>query len=170
MYKVLILFFGLYIFFGLNSMKVEGQNNASACVYVLINKSLNDIAKIQYLNNTIQNTIPGSISIDNTIIIPSGTGLMISSPIYKLASFTITGGNKNSFFVSLPSHPIYLTNSENKNTVQVSGWQSQELPGKSENQKNLWEINLGGFFRIGSTNDINSGVYSGSYPVTFVYN
>jgi hypothetical protein len=151
-------------------MKVEGQNNAAACVYVLINKSLSDVAKIQYLNNPIQNNITGTNNQDNKIIIPSGTGLKTSSTIYSLASFYITVGNKNSFFVSLPTHPIYLTNSENKNTAQVSGWQSISEPAMNGRQKNLWEINLGGFIQIGSTTDSQPGVYSGSYPVTFVYN
>ena len=168
MYKVIILFLSLCLFFGLNSMKLEGQNNASASVYVLINKSLSDVAKIQYLNNAFGNKITGNNDHDNEIVIPSGNES--SSAIYKLASFAITVGNKNSFFVSLPNHPIYLTNSENLNTVQVSGWQSVVLPEKSGNQKNLLEINLGGYLKIGSTNDIQSGVYSGSYPVTFVYN
>ncbi len=170
MYKVLISFLSLCLFFGVNSMNVEGQNNASASVYVLINKSLSDVAKIQYLNNTIQNAIPGSNSVDNTIIIPSGTGLMMRNPIYKLASFSITGGNKNSFFVSLPGHPIYLTNPDNGNSLEVSRWQSIVHQEKEGEQKNLWEINLGGSFQIGSTTEIQSGVYSGSYPVTFVYN
>jgi hypothetical protein len=170
MYKVLILFFGLYIFFGLNSMKVEGQNNASACVYVLINKSLSDVAKIQYLNNTIQDNIIDSNNHDNEIIIPSGAGVTINSNIYRLASFSITVGNKNSFFVSLPGHPIYLTNSVNENSVQVRGWQSTSQQENDGGQKNLWKIKIGGFFQIGSTIENQSGVYTGSYPVTFVYN
>ena len=170
MYKVLILFLGLCIFFGFNSMKVVGQNNASACVYVLINKSLSDVAKIQYLNNPILNNITDSNNHDNEIIIPSGTGIKTNSTIFSLASFYITVSNKNSFSVSLPTHPIYLTNSENKNTVQVSGWQSIAEPAMNVRQKNLWEINLGGFIQIGSTTDSQSGIYSGSYPVTFVYN
>jgi hypothetical protein len=170
MYKILILFLGQCIFLGLNTMKVVGQNNASASVYVLINKSLNDVAKIQYLNRPIQNSITGSNNHDNVIIIPSGKGVTTSSNIYSLASFSITVGDRNSFFVSLPSHPIYLTNSDNETSVLVSGWQSTELQEKEGGQKNLWEINLGGFFQIGSTIEKQSGVYTGSYPVTFVYN
>jgi len=170
MYKVLILFLGLCIFLVLGSKKVEGQNNAAACVYVLINKSINDVAKIQYLNNTVQSNITGSNNHDYEIIIPSGTGVTTSSTIYNFASFNITVGNKNSFFVSLPNHPIYLTNSDNENSVKVSGWQSTAQQEKDGGQKNLWKINLGGFFQIGAIVEKQSGVYTGSYPVTFVYN
>lgn len=169
MNKIILFLFGLVLFYGMNATKANAQIMAVAKASATI-VDPNQAAQVNYINSFSQ-IVPNSNAVSTKpIVIPSENGKLMSSTIQNLASFSMTGENKNSFSVSLPSHPIILKNTKNENTLQVDGWQSSAQPGKGEFQKNIWVVNLGASLKMVSDNDNAAGVYSGTYPVTFVYN
>src|ERR1035437_5934128 len=167
--KISFLFFGLFLFYGISVSQVVGQSKAAAGAFVMINRTSNaspiNSINIFSLNGTAVKSVSG-----NTILISSENSKLMNSVVQNLGSFSITGQNKNSFSVSLPAHPVMLTNSENGSTLQVTGWQSSSQSGLGEFKKYIRVVNLDGSLKIGTVNTDKSGVYSGTFPITFVYN
>ena len=63
-----------------------------------------------------------------------------------------------------------LKNSANGNTLQVTGSQSSVPSDQNQSGKNTRVVNLDGSLKVGAVSKDQSGVYSGTYPITFVYN
>jgi hypothetical protein len=168
MNKMFLLFFGFFLFHGINGTDVKGQDKANAGAYVRIVRPVNVVqASSSYSfsqNGSSNNPVSGNVFIISTDIVRVNA-------IPTIGSFSFTSNNKNTFSVSLPSHPVIIKNSENGNTLQLTGWQS---PVKSGNgggmQNNTWLINLDGSLKVGSVNNDKPGTYYGTYPITFVYN
>lgn len=171
MNKIILLLFGLVLFYGMNATNANAQIMAVAQASAIIIDPSNNAAQVNFVNSFSQIVSNNSNAISGKpIILPAENGKLMSSTIQNVASFSITSENKNSFSVSLPSHTVILKNTKNANTLQVDGWQSSAQPGKGEFQKNIWVVNLGASLKMVSDNDNAAGVYSGTYPVTFVYN
>jgi hypothetical protein len=170
MKRTILLLFGLILFAGMNATKVHAQLSAVAQVSANI-LDPGKAAQVKYVNSFSQVVSTNyAVSASKPLVLVSENGKSISNNLPNLASFSITGDNKNSFSVSLPSHPLILRSSENENTLQVDGWQSSIRPGKGESQKNIWVVNLGASLKMGELKDKPEGSYSGTYFVTFVYN
>ena len=169
MNKFIFSLLGLFLFYGMSGREVQAQSNAHASVYVKIN-AISNTSQIQYLNGFYLNSITSNNGSGNSLILPTVNGKLMNSEIQNLASFSITDSNKNTFTISLPSHPIILENSKNGNTIQLNGTQTSIQSEKGELQKSVRVVNLGGLLKMGSETSDPSGVYTGTYPVTFVYN
>lgn len=163
---IFLLFMGLFC--GMNAMNVRAQLTAAAQASANI-LDPSKAAQVKYINNFAQ-TVPNNSASGKSIVLLSENGKLVTSNLQSLASFSITSENKSAFSVSLPSHPIYLKNSRNNNTLQVDGWHSSAQPGNSDMQKNIWVVNLGASLKMGSVSSNLEGVYSGTYLITFVYN
>lgn len=164
MNKILFLLIGSSLFCGMIATKVQAQLTVSQASANIVEFKA---AQVKYVNSFSQVNSNSSTS----IIVPSENGKLVNSSFQNLACFSISVENKNSFSVSLPSHPVILKNLKNEDTIQVDGWQFTTQPGKGEFQKNIWVVNLGASLKIGSVNDkATSGIYSGTYLVTFIYN
>lgn len=152
--------------------KLVAQNTTatSAIFAVIINTSQKNATQINYINDFSHNINATNIVPEKVFLISADNGKQVDNITQSIASFSITSENKGSFSVSLPSHPITLTNSKNGNTIQVSGWKSDTQTGQGGVQKNVNVINLGASLKMGSVGDDKSGEYTGSYPVTLVYN
>ena len=168
MNKIIILFFFVILFSVMDAIKLNAQT--SVLVQAVVTIVSQDAIKLNYINGLSQNVPNSIIVLEKSFIIPYGNGELKTSTIQNLASFSITGENKNSFSVSLPSQAVILKNSKNTNTLQMVDWQSSVQPAKGEFEKNIWIVNFGAFFKMGSVNNNPAGVYSGTYPITFVYN
>ena len=147
MNKIILSLLGLVLFYGMSGIEVQAQNNAHASVYVKIN-GISNTSQIQFINSFYPNNSNNNIGSGSNVIVPYGYVKLMSSEIQNLASFSITDTNKNSFSISLPSHPVILENSKNGNTIQLNGSQSLVQPDKGELQKNVRVINLGGLLKM----------------------
>ena len=163
------IFLGLILFYGIIVTQVQGQNNANAGAFIRINRNAN-VAQIDYINSFSNNSTATYNVLGNTIIVTTNNSKVMNNTVQNLGGFSISSENKNTFTVSLPAHPIILRNSENGNTLQVTGSQSslQSVQGKSGNNTRV--VNLDGSLKVGAVSKDQSGVYTGTYPITFVYN
>ena len=168
MSKSFFLFLGSFLFCGMSLTQVQGQNNAAAGAFIRINRNAN-VAQINF-NSTSKNSTATYDVLGNTIIISTDNSKLGDNTTQNLGSFSISSENKNTFTVSLPAHPVILKNSENGNTLQVTGSQTSLQSVKDETGKNVRVVNLDGSLKIGSVGKDQSGVYTGTYPITFVYN
>ena len=167
--KIAYSFFGVLLFYGININQVQGQNKAAAGAFIIINKNAN-VAQINYVNSLTQNSTSTYNVLGNAIIVTTNNSKAMGSALQNLGGFTISSENKNTFTVSLPAHPIMLKNSANGNTLQVTGSQTSLQSDQSKSGNNTRVVNLNGSLKIGEVSKDQSGVYSGTYPITFVYN
>jgi hypothetical protein len=168
MSKSFFFFLGSFLFYGMSLTYVQGQNNAAAGAFIRINRNAN-VVQINY-NSTSKNGTAVYDVLGNTIMITTDNTKLVNSTSQNLGSFTISSENKNTFTVSLPAHPVTLKNTTNGNTLQVTGSQTSSQSLKDESGKNVRVVNLDGSLKIGSVSKEQSGVYTGTYPITFVYN
>ena len=169
MSKSFFLFLGLFLFLGIKATLVQGQSIATAGAFITINRNAN-VAQINFVNSISQNSSALYDVLGNTIVIKSVNSKLMNNTIQNLGGFTISSENKNTFTVSLPSHPVTLKNSENGNTLQVTGSQTSSQSVKDASGNTVRVVNLDGSMKIGSVSKVQSGVYTGTYPITFVYN
>ena len=167
--KTFFVFFGLFLFYGMYATQVQGQSNAVAGAFIRINRNAS-VAQINYDNSSSKNGTAIYDVSGNTISITTDNSKLVNSTVQNLGSFSILTENKNTFTVSLPAHPVMLKNSENGNTLQVTGWQSTPQSGKDKSGNNIRVVNLDGSLKIGSVSKDQTGTFSGTYPITFVYN
>jgi len=168
MNKVIILFFSFVLFYGMNATKVQAQFTANAQVSATIVGF--QAVELNHVNSFSQIVSNNNAVLGKPFVILSENVKLTNSTTPKLMSFTITSENDNSFSINLPSHPVILKNSKNANTLEVVGWKSSAQPVRGEFKKNIWVVNLGASLKNGSVNDNPTGVYSGTYLVTFDYN
>jgi predicted amino acid-binding ACT domain protein len=131
---------------------------------------ISNAAKVQFINSLSQIVPASNINTERPIQCFSENGKMLSSSVQCLSSFFISSENKYSFSVVLPSQPVILNNSKNRNTILVDGWQIFSQPDNNKSQQNIWIINLGGSLKAEKVIDKQEGYFSGTYPVNFVYN
>ena len=163
------MFLVLLMFCGIIESRVQGQNIARAGVFVIIERNAN-VAQIKYQSSILQSGSTFNSITNNTNNSLSGSNFLLNSNVMNFGSFTISTENKNSFSVSLPAHPVDFKNSESGKILQVSGSQMLSRPVNGVIEKNIRVVNLEGSLKTGSVNLDQSGVYTGTYPITFVYN
>jgi len=169
MNKIIYSFFCFLLIYGINITQVQGQSNAAAAAFIKINKNAN-VAQIDYVNSFSKNSTATYNVLGNTIMISTDNSKLMNNTVQNLGGFTISSENKNTFTVSLPAHPIILKNAANGNTLQVTGSQSSVQSEQNTSGKNTRVVNLDGSLKVGEVSKDQTGVYSGTYPITFVYN
>ena len=159
----------MLLFCGINETQAQTKQKVftEASVTVI---GPSEIAQVKYINSLIQIVPINNTISTKTIVFHSDNGKQISNAIQNLASFSVNQESNSSYSVSLPSDSIILKNSKNKNTLQVSGWQSSGQPGKDEFKKDIWVVNMGASLKIISGDDKQGGFYTGTFPISFDYN
>ncbi|MDP4240906.1 MAG: DUF4402 domain-containing protein [Bacteroidota bacterium] len=170
MNKTFLLLSGLFLFCSIKATDLLAQTVATAGVFAIVVNTSNNAAQINYLKSASQNIQAENTTPEKVFQISSGDVNQTGGVSQNIASFSITGDSKNAFSVYLPTHPILLTNPKNGNTIQVSDWKTDSQPHQSDLKKNVWIINLDASLKMGAANNEKSGEYSGTYPVTMIYN
>jgi hypothetical protein len=170
MNKIILLLLGFFLFHGVCVTKIQAQSAVSQVSVTIL--PILRAARVNYITNfSGTNPTTSVFSSSVPIVVSPEKGKLTSNKIQEIASFSIVSENINTFSVSLPSHPVLLTNSKNDGSFQLVDWKSSTQSGKSEFDKSSWVIKLGATLKIGEEiNKKNAGVYTGSYLVTFVYN
>ncbi|MGD0583881.1 MAG: DUF4402 domain-containing protein [Bacteroidales bacterium] len=109
-------------------------------------------------------TPQGSISVMGSVFVGTGG--------HNAGSFYLTGGDDNSFSISLPNNPVILTNIGSSRTMLVENWVSVPSAGIGTGmlQKGFQIVNVGATLKVGTLNDNPIGMYTGSYSITFDFN
>lgn len=111
------------------------------------------------------------------ILTPDGTRTALGTVVlaggtHNSAAFYITGQYESTFSIALPSEPATLTNLQNDKTMQVSDWQSFPAPGIGVGKLigGAMTVRVGASLTVGDMNANPTGLYAGTYSVTFAYN
>jgi hypothetical protein len=88
------------------------------------------------------------------------------------ATFSVSGSKNATFSVTLPQGPTTLTSITGEGTMMVTDWNASSLQGTDAyvltggNQT----VSVGATLKVGTANENPTGIYTGSYQVTFAYN
>jgi hypothetical protein len=106
----------------------------------------------------------GGRSANGTVILVSGA----NNP----ASFYITGENDATYSITLPDAPVTITNLNSSKTMVVTEWKSIPPAGKGAGALHGGSqiINIGATLKVGTAFDNPTGIYMGTYTITFDYN
>lgn len=110
--------------------------------------------------------IPASgAAIATSTVVPAGNSI---SP----ASFSVSGAKDATFSVTLPGGPTTLTSATGSSTMMVTGWTATSEKGDDAYvlAGGTQKVMVGATLRVGDINDNPTGVYTGSYQITFAYN
>jgi len=86
---------------------------------------------------------------------------------YSPARYFIAGGDPVVCSVILPDKPVELSNDDKTRKVVVSEWDARLY---SDNGGTSQSLIMGATLSIGGKEEIDAGVYTGSYNITFLYN
>lgn len=86
---------------------------------------------------------------------------------FSPARYYISGGDPVVCSVILPDKPVELINIDKTKKVIVSDWDARLY---SDNGGASQSLIMGATLSIGDKAEVNAGVYSGSYSITFLYN
>jgi len=165
---LVILYFGAY--FVIYASNLQAQNRSATARVILNVIEPSNVGQVKYVTS-----FSNKVQISNDILgAPifriSDNGKMMNNAIQKLASFSVTTENMNSFSISLPSQPLILRDLKSSNSVQVDNWKTSGQLGKNEFQKNVWIINLGASMNMQTDKTKQEGAFFGTYLVNIVYN
>jgi hypothetical protein len=106
----------------------------------------------------------GSISVLGSVFVSTGG--------HNAGSFYLTGGESNTFSITLPSSPVILTNMSNSKTMLVENWLSVPSAGIGTGilQNGFQVVNVGATLKVGTLGDNPIGMYTGTYSITFDFN
>ena len=114
----------------------------------------------------------GEIQISpNGARVPYGS-ILLSGGTYSAASYQVSGEEDMSYSILLPQTPIQITNVQNSMNMVIDDWESFPPAGEATGLLvgGTEQVYIGATLRVGSILDNPTGLYSGSYAVTFSYN
>jgi len=173
MKKLILLFLGIALFFGIVVQKVQAQTTISAQAFAEVIEAVTATETSQLnFGRFAPNNQGGAIRIS-----PQGDrnavgSLALGGGTYNPASFYITGQPGSSFSITLPSTPAVLTNVSKAKTMLVSQWESIPPAGIGAGvlEGGSLAVNVGATLTVGSMDDNPVGIYSGTYSIVFAYN
>jgi len=94
------------------------------------------------------------------------------SGTHSAASFYITGDPGAAYTISLPSEPVTINHIGSPKTMTVDEWRSVPgaEPGAGMLENGHQIVYIGATLNVGTLNDNPTGVYTGTYTVTFDFN
>ncbi|HRZ42584.1 MAG TPA: DUF4402 domain-containing protein [Bacteroidales bacterium] len=98
--------------------------------------------------------------------------VMLASGFSTPGVFTVTGAPLVNFTIQLPTGPILLVHQQTNQTLMVDNWTS-DPPAINEiniQENGYKQINIGATLVIGSLKENPTGIYKGSFQLTFAYN
>jgi hypothetical protein len=163
----------LLMFIGISEIRVQAQLSVRAQVYAEVIAALtaNETSQLNFgrfspetAGGEVLLTPQGTRSSDGTVILVSGT--------HNSGTFYITGESDASFSIALPTGPVTITNVNNAKTMIVTEWKSEPPAGiGSGTLRGGSEIvSIGATLKVGTAYDNPTGIYTGTYTITFDYN
>ena len=168
MNKIIIIILCFGVCFVIYDPNVQAQNRSATARVIFNVIEPSNVGQVKYTTSFSEKVQNSNDILVAPIIRVTDNERLMNNAIQKLASFSVTTENMNSFSISLPSQPIILKSFKNNNTLQVDNWKTSGQPGKDEFQKNVWIINLGASMKMDKTKP--EGAFSGTYIVNIVYN
>jgi hypothetical protein len=161
------------MFIGISEIGVKAQVNAKAQVYAEVIAALtaNETSQLNFgrfspetSGGEVLVTPQGTRTSDGTVILVSGT--------HNSGTFYITGESDASFSIALPTGPVTITNMNNSKTMIVTGWKSVPPAGVGTGTLRGGSeiVSIGATLQVGTANDNPTGIYKGTYTITFDYN
>jgi len=94
------------------------------------------------------------------------------SGTHSAASFYITGDPGAAYTISLPAAPVTINHVGSPKTMTVDDWRSVPgaEPGAGMLENGYQIVYIGATLNVGTLNDNPTGVYTGTYTVTFDFN
>jgi hypothetical protein len=94
------------------------------------------------------------------------------SGTHSAASFYVTGETGVAFTISLPVSPVTINHVGSPKTMTVDDWRSvpEAEPGAGMLENGFQIVYIGATLNVGTLNDNPTGVYTGTYTVTFDFN
>lgn len=173
MKKLMLLLFGIALFFGIAAQRAQAQSSVTARAFAEVISGLTAAEMSQLNFGRFAPLEQGGQVHVSALGVRYATGtLALSGGTFNPASFHITGQDGASFSISLPTIPSVLTNVSNAKTMLVSEWESDPPEGKGTGvlQGGSLAVNVGATLTVGSMNDNPVGIYSGTYSIVFAYN
>jgi hypothetical protein len=98
--------------------------------------------------------------------------VFVGTGSHNAGSFYLTGGDDDSFSISLPNSPVILTHLGSSRTMLIENWVSVPSAGIGTGmlQKGFQVVNVGATLKVGTLSDNPIGMYTGSYSITFDFN
>lgn len=111
------------------------------------------------------------------VLNPDGTriangSVMLASGFSTPGVFSVSGAPLVNFTVQLPSGPILLVHQQTNQTMVVDNWTSDPpaINEISTQENGSKQINIGATLVVGSLQDNPTGIYTGTFQLTFAYN
>lgn len=173
MKRILQISILILMFIGISEIRIFAQASVSARVFAQVIAAITATETSQ-LNfgrfspetsgGEVQINPHGGRTANGTVILVSGA----NNP----ASFYITGENDAIYSISIPDSPVTITNVNSSKTMQVTDWQSVPPSGKGAGTLHGGSqiINIGATLKVGTAFETPTGIYMGTYAVTFDYN
>jgi hypothetical protein len=172
MKKILVISLLIPLFMGVSEIRVQAQSSVTAQVFAEVIAALTATETSQ-LNfgrfspetsgGDVLMTPQGGRTSNGTVILVSGT--------HNSASFYITGDYNATYSISLPT-AVVITNLNNSKTMQVTNWKSVPPAGVGAGTLRGGSeiVSIGATLKVGTVYDNPTGIYTGTYAITFSYN
>ncbi|HEY9116146.1 MAG TPA: DUF4402 domain-containing protein [Bacteroidales bacterium] len=114
----------------------------------------------------------GKIIISPQGILTSAGTVVPGASQHNAGTFNISGDAAGTFVVTLPDEPVILTEISGSKTMQVIDWVSDPPSGSNITlvEGGTQTVYVGATLVVGNIIDNPSGLYSGTYSITFDYN
>jgi hypothetical protein len=158
---------------GVTSGRVLAQTsiNARATAEVIQALTAREAADLNF-GRFSPETAGGEVKLTPNGVISSTGTVALSGGIHNAASFYLTGQNNSTVSISLPSGPAVLTNAVSAKTMEVYNWESYPSAGLGVGILNngSLSVTVGATLKVGNMTDNPTGIYTGTYAITFAYN
>jgi hypothetical protein len=172
MKKILQISILVILFMGISQIRVQAQATITAQVFaeVIAAITATETSQLNFgrfspetAGGEVQITPQGGRLANGTVILVSGT--------HNPASFYITGESDATFSIALPT-AVTITNLNNSKTMHVTDWSSTPPAGIGVGSLHGGSqiVSVGATLKVGTINDNPTGIYEGTYTVTFGYN
>lgn len=173
MKRLILLFIGVALFFGIPAQKIQAQASVSAhaTAEVILALTATEKAALNFGRFSPETTGGLIILTPDGVRSSSGT-IALSGGTHNAASFYITGQYDATVTIIIPSAPAVLTNSVSSKTMEVSNWESFPAAGIGVGVLigESLAVNIGATLKVGNMIDNPVGIYAGTYAITFSYN
>ena len=90
---------------------------------------------------------------------------------YSPARYYLSGENAVTCEIVLPEGPTIVSNAEHSKTMHISDWRADIFSEETISRfGGIQQVSLGATLFIGTKEENPTGVYAGSYAITFMYN
>ena len=173
MKKILQISILIILFIGISEIRVHAQVSVTAQMSAEVIAALTATEKTQLnFGRFSPETTGGEVLLTPEGNRSSGGTVILVTGIHNPASFYITGQSDATFSIALPEGPVVITNMQNSKTMLVTDWKSDPPAGVGAGTLRGGSeiVSIGATLKVGTANDNPTGVYTGTYTVTFDYN